>query len=307
MSVLQTWDEIVSSTLDSDSTIREELQDAIHNVDPFRTPLLSRLQQVPVDNNFVQWLTDSFAAAADNAWLEGIAYTDLDLSVPSRASNLTQIFYDGGKISDRSDRTQHAGMDDPVAYYEGKDLIELKKDMELALVKGSAATGTTDTASRMNGFFNVLSTNNTSTSSVTMTEEVFNNLLELTWDSVDKMPTEVYLGPKLKRTISGYTTDVTRNISAEEMKQMLVVNQYTSDFGTVNIHLHRDINSTASACDLIAIDPNYYATGWLQPLKRELLPRDGKRTRYQISAEFTLLYGNEKAGMAAQHLNPYVS
>lgn len=307
MAVLQTWNEIVASTLDSDGTIREELQDAIHNVDPFRTPLLSRLHQAPVSNNFVQWLTDTFRSAATNAWLEGIAYTAQSLTHPTRASNLTQIFYDGGALSDRTQRVEHAAMNDPIAYYEGKDLIEMKNDMELALVKGSAATGDTNTASQMKGFFNVISTNKTSMSSVTLTEEVFGNLLELVWDSTDAMPTDVYVGPKLKRTISGYSTDVTRNVSAAEKIQTLTINQYDSDFGLVNVHLHRDLTSNASFCDLLCIDPNRFATGWLQPLRREMLPRDGKRDRYQISGEFTLLYGNEKAGLAVQGANPYIA
>jgi len=306
MAVLQTWDEIVAATLRSDATIREELQDAIHNVDPFRTPLLSRLRQVPIDNNHVQWLTDSFRAAATNAWLEGIAFTAQALTTPSRSSNTTQIFYDGGSVSDRQKVTGHAGVADPISYYEGKDLIEMKKDMELALVKGSAATGSSNVVSQLGGFMNIVSTNKTSTSSVTLTEIIFGNLLEMVWDDTDAMPTDVYVGPKLKRTISGYSTDVTRNIAAEEKRQLLIVNQYDSDFGAVNIHLHRDMTSSESACDLLCIDPNYFATGWLQPLKRETLTRDGKRDRYQISGEFTLLYGNEKAAMAAAHLNPYV-
>jgi len=307
MAILTTWDEIVAGTLDSDSTIREELQDAIHNVNPFQTPLLSRLRQVPVENNHVQWMIDEFRAAAANAWLEGIAYTAQALTSPSRASNTTQIFYDGAAISDRQRAVNHAGIADPISYYEGKDLIEMKKDMELALVKGSAASGTTGTASQMGGFMNVVTTNTTTTSSITLTELVFGNLLELVWDDTDAMPTDVYVGPKLKRTISTYSTDVTRNIDAEAKKQLLVVNQYDSDFGAVNIHLHRDMTSSESACDLLCIDPNYFATGWLQPLRREMLTRDGKRDRYQLSAEFTLLYGNEKAAMTAKHMNPYIA
>ena len=223
MAVFQTWDEIVASTLDSDGSIREDLQDAIHNVDPYRTPLLSRLQQVSVGQNFVQWLTDTFAAAAANAMLEGIAFTAQAITAPSRAANTTQIFYKGGSISDRQMKTVHAGMGDPVSYYEGKKVIEIKKDIELALVKGSAITGTTGTASQLGGFMNVLSTNKTSCSSVTLTESVFGDLLELTWGNTDAQPTDVYVGPKLKRTISGYNTNVTRNIDAEQKKQVQVV------------------------------------------------------------------------------------
>lgn len=307
MAVLQTWDEIVASTLNSDGSIREDLQDSITNVTPYETPILSQLQQVGVNQNFVQWLTDVFAAAAANAHTEGIAHTGQAQTVPSRAANTTQIFYKGGTISDRTDMTVHAGMQDPVAYYEGKNVIEIKKDIELALVKGSAITGDTDTASQLGGFMNVLSTNKTAVSGITMTELVFGNLLELTWGNTEVQPSEVYCGAKLKRTISQYSTKVTRNVDANAKKQVLTVEQYDSDFGMLNVHLHRNLANVSGNSELLAIDPRFYATGWLQPLRREILARDGKRTRYQISCDLTLLYGNEKAGMAASQLSEYVT
>jgi len=307
MAALQTWDEMVAGTLDSDSTIRENLQDTIHNVDPYTTPLLSRLQQIPVDNNLVQWLTDSFAAASNDAWLEGISYTSLNSTVPSRAANTTQIFYKGGSVSDRESRVSHAGMADPLAYYEGKKVIEIKKDMELALLTGAAASGTTNVASAMNGFMNVITTNATDLSSVTMTENIFADLLELTWTNTDAQPTDVYVGPKLKRTISGYNTNVTRNVDANAQKQVNTISTYESDFGTVTVQLHRNMVNSAESCSLLCIDPRYFATGWLQPLRRELLPRDGKRSRYQVSGEFTLVYGNEKAGLAVKGAGPYIA
>ncbi len=306
MALLQTWAEIVASTLRSDASLREELQDAIYNVSPHETPLLSRLQAVPVGNMFVQWQVDSFAAAAHNAQLEGIAHSAYDVTVPTRADNITQIFYKGASVSDRQRASDHAGMDDPFVYYEGKHLVEIKRDMELALVKGSAATGTTDTANQMGGFVNVISTNKTSQSSVTLTETIFNDLLELTWGNTAVMPTEVYAGPKLKRTISLYATKVTPFLAAEGRQQILTTTRYESDFGVVTTDLHRDLTNNASFCELLVIDPNWFATGWLQPMRREVLARDGKRTRYQISGEFTLLYRNEKAGLVAQGCNPYI-
>lgn len=308
MAILQTWDEIVASTLDSNKSIREELQDAIYNVSPYETPLLSRLQQVSVRNNHVQWQTDTFRAAAANAQLEGIAYTAIAVATTSRASNTTQIFYESGMVSDRQREVAHAGMDDPFTYHEAKKLIVLKKDMELALVKGSAATGTTDTASQLGGFMNVISTNKTSISGITLTESVFTDLLELVWTNSEVQPNEVYVGPKLKRTISNYSTRVTPFIEAESKKQILTVSQYESDFGNLRIFLHRDLTSSAAAStnELLCIDPNWFASGWLQPLRREVLSRDGKRDRFQLSGEFTLLYRNEAAAMAATEVQHYI-
>jgi hypothetical protein len=307
MALLQTWDEIVASTLRSNNTIREELMDAIYNVTPAETPLLSRLSSAGVGNMYVQWLVDVFASAAANAQLEGIDHTDLSLTVPTRADNITQIFYKGGKISDRQRAVAHAGFEDPFVYYEGKHVVEIKRDMELALVKGSAATGTTGTANQMGGFMNVISTNKTSISAVTMTETIFNNLLELTWGNTAVMPTEVYVGPKLKRTISLYATKVTPFLDAEDKKQVLTTTRYESDFGVVSVNLHRDLTNNGSACEMLVIDPNWFATGWLQPLRREVLARTGKNDRYMISGEFTLLYRNEKAGLAVTDAQPYIA
>jgi len=308
MALLQTWDEIVASTMRSENTIREDLQDAIWNVTPHETPLLSRMSQAPVDNDYVQWLVDVYADAATNAQLEGIAFTHLSLTVPTRAANITQIFYKGGMIADRARAVARAGMNDPFVYYEGKHVVEIKRDMELAIVKGSAVTGTTSSANQMNGFLNFLSSNNTVMSGITLTEEKFNDVLELTWGNTAMMPNEVYVGPKLRRTISLYSTNVTRYEDASAKRQILTTGQYDSDFGLVHHNLHRDLASaaTGTANELLVIDPNWFATGWLQPLRREVLSRDGKRDRYMISAEFTVLFRNEAAGAAVTGCFPYI-
>lgn len=306
MAQLQTWAEIVASTLRSDKTIREELMDSIYNVTPHETPLLSRLNMAAVHNNHVQWLIDTYASAADNAHLEGINHTAQNLTVPTRADNTTQVFYKGGQVTDRERAVLHAGMDDPFAYYELKSVVEIKKDMELALVKGSAATGTTDTPSQLGGFMNVLSTNMTSRSGVTLTETAFGDLLELIWGNTAVYPNEVFCGPKLKRTITLYSTKVTPFLDAESKRQVLTTTQYESDFGTLNINLHRDLTNTANLHELLIVDPNWFATGWLQPMRREVLSRAGKSTRFQISGELTLLYRNESAGGGLTRCQHYI-
>ena len=309
MAVLQTWASIVASTLRSDKDIRENLQDAIYNVTPAETPFLSRLQQVAVTNNHVQWQTDTYRDAATNAQLEGIAYTSIDCTVPSRADNTTQNFYESLAVSDRNRATLHAGFDDPFVYQETKKLVGIKRDVELALVKGSAATGTTGTASQLGGLMNIISTNNTSMSGITLTETVFNNLLELVWTGSSVMPNEIFVGPKLRRTISLYSTKVTPFIMADQKKQILTTKMYDSDFGEVVVNLHRDLNSNGSTTEneMLIVDPNWFATGWLQPLRREVLPRDGKRDRGQISCDLTLLYRNEKSAVAVTRVMPYIA
>lgn len=276
--------------------------DAIYNVTPRETPFLSRLAMAPVNNFYVQWLNDTYAAAADNAWLEGIDFTDQVLSQPTRVSNITQMFYKSGKIADRDLAVLHAGMEDVMAYQEFKQLVSIKKDIELALVRGTAATGTTSTATRMNGFQTVISTNKSDISGVTLTEKVFIDFLELCYNNSDVLPTECYVGPKLKRTISLYTTKITHNRDANDKVQGFVVNTYDSDFGPVNVFFHRDLPASGTGNhDALLVDPNWFATGWLQPLRREVMPRGGKNEKFQISAELTLLYRNEASAAYIQN------
>jgi hypothetical protein len=144
-------------------------------------------------------------------------------------------------------------------------------------------------------------------SGVTMTEIKFNDVLEMIWDDSEAYPNSVYVGPKLKRTISLYATKNTPFLDAEMKKQVLVISQYDSEFGVLDIFLHRDLDSAAAgANEMLIIDPNFYASGWLQSVRREVLSRDGKRDRFMVSGEFTLLYGSEKAGGAVSNWRPYI-
>lgn len=260
-------------------------------------------------NNHVQWLVDTFRDAAANAQLEGIDFTAIDCTVPTRASNNTQAFYESLAVTDRNRATLHAGFSDPFIYQESKKVVGIKKDMELALVKGSAATGSTATASAMNGIMNIASTHKTGLSVYTLTETVFNNLLEMVWRGSAVQPNEVYVGPKFKRTISLYSTKVTPFEMAEEKKHTLTVGTYDSDFGVVKMFLHRDLASTGTTTgnEMFVIDPNWLATGWLQPMRREVLTRAGTYDRAQISADLTLLYRNEKALLVLTDGMPYIA
>lgn len=289
--------------MSSNKTLREELGDVIHNVAPAETPILSSIGMAKVSSRYPQWLVDTYRAAATNAYIENQTFTDHDKTVPTRVANITQTVYRGGRITDVQRAVDHAGMDDPLGYYEVKDIVELKKDIELMLLKGSAVTGDTDTACQANGLLNAISTNNTGLSTITLTETIFNNILGLTWGNTARMPYQTYCNPKIKRTISGFTTNVTRNVNAEERKQINVVDFYDSDFVKgMEIRMHRDLLDGDNTGEMVMIDPNYLATGWLKGLKSELLPRNGLRNDYQISGHLTLLFNNEKAFAAATEL-----
>ncbi len=295
-----TWQEFTSGGRPQGGSIVEDLQDFIANVSAKDVPLLAGLEQRGVATAFVEWQEDVLPGRGHNAVLEGIAYTEYGVSMPVRRFAHVQTFYESGAVSDTERQVEHAGFDDALSYAEQKAFLSMRNDMEHALHRGSAATGATSAARQFAGLLNVITTNTTDGSGLTMTESVFNDMLELIWQTGEINPTEVYVNSRLKRTISGYTTNVTRNIDAADKRQIQATDFYDSDFGTLRMYLSRDQLRSATVGakgnSICVIDPMYFRTGWLQTARREILPRDGLRDRFQMSASMCLMARTEKAG-----------
>ena len=51
--------------------VREDLSDVISNISPTDTPFMSNIGKASCDNSQFDWQTDSLAAAAANATIEG--------------------------------------------------------------------------------------------------------------------------------------------------------------------------------------------------------------------------------------------
>lgn len=109
-------------------------------------------------NTLHEYLQDTLAAAALNVGIEGAAFSVADPTQPTRLSNNTQIFTDGVTISGTQMQVNHAGMADPMKYQIAKQLKEHAKDIELALMAGSRASGSSGVARQMVGAINAIST-----------------------------------------------------------------------------------------------------------------------------------------------------
>ena len=295
-------------------SIPEDLRDFIENVSAVDRPAMAILRKSRVNTVFVEWLEDTLASRAHNALNEGAGATDPSLTTPSRTAAHVQIFAKWGQVSDTQRNVDHAGMADMFLYQEQKAVNECMNDMEHAIHRGSAVTGASGTNTnrrQMAGFLNFLSTNFTSSSGTTFTEEVFNDLTQLFVDGGTELrPNTVFVNSLLKRTISLYSTQVTRNVNAMDAMQKLTVGVYEGDFGRMNIYYSRDQlksgTKTTQGNSIVIIDPEFFELGFLQSLQSEVLARNGLRTQFQISAEMTLVYRTEKAGAGGTGYVPYI-
>lgn len=282
-----------------DASRREDLIDVVTNVSPAETPLLSGLPMGQAARQTLhEFTTDTFAAYGDNANAEGSAFSAVDLTAPARSNNVTQIFIDNVQVSETEKVVD--GVVNAEQYQINKNMREHAKDIELAIMAGSRASGSSGVARRMAGVINSLTTNATTRASGTsLSETVFNDIMELIWNSTGEVATEVYTGATLKRDISGFTAGNTKNIAADDKRLVRAVDVYESDFGLHKIFLHRNVPSDATASTrmgLVAINPNYHKKSFLRPTKMTPIAKDGDRSRTQIVTEMTLEHRGEATG-----------
>lgn len=287
-----------------DASRREDLIDVITNVSPRDTPLLNMLQRGPdAKQTLHEYPTATFAAAADNAQSESRAFSAPDHTQPARATNNTQILDDDIQVSGTEAAVNVAGIQGAFEYQITKNLVEHAKDIELALMAGSRASGDSGVARRLLGIINAITTNaSTRASGGSLGEVIFNDIMQQIYDSTDYVADEVFVGGTLKRDISGFagrgglqfTLDAERNFVPR------TVDVYESDFGIHNIHLHRNVPNGANARTLVAIRKEFWAIAWLQGrgTKVERLSKDGDRERAQVISELTIEHRGEATGAA---------
>jgi len=271
-----------------DASRREDLIDVVSNVSPSETPLLSGLPMgSPATNTLHQYPTDTFSTYNQNAQVEASTFTAVDLTAPSRASNICQIFIQAVQVSETEIAVK--GVVEPYSYQLQKNLIQHATDIELALMAGSSASGNSGVARQLTGVINGITTNTSTVNSGTsLSYTVFGNIMQQIWSQSSKVASEVYAGATLKRDISGFTTNVTRYGDADERMLNTPVEILYTDFGIHKIFLHRNVPSGANALGLVAINPEYWRKAYLRPTRTQPLPPDGDRRRAQIVSELTL-------------------
>jgi hypothetical protein len=299
---LTTYDELGSGVQKAAGSIREDLLDFIENLSPVDTPLFNNLSQIGVNAGFVEYLEDSLPAAAVNAFTEGAAGTDQTLATPSRNSTILQNFQKHFWITGRQDAVNHAGMASQTSYQRIKAGKNWKNDVELALHRGSAVSGTNSVAPQFNGLLNAGLSGMTASSGTTLTERVYNDIVTLAY-AFSLNPRQVYANMLVKRTISGFSTNVQRFIEAEAKKQLNVIDVYESEQGMQEIIKSRyqlqAASVTSQGNSWVAIDPDFFNVAVLRAPQEFKLGKDGDRERYMLVGELALLVRARGAGFGA--------
>lgn len=284
-----------------DASRREDLIDVVTNVSPNETPLLSMLSRgKDATQTLHEYPVDTYASAADNAAVEGKDHAAVDHTAPTRGNNVTQIFEDSITVSGTEAVVD--GVVNALEYQVEKNFTEHAKDIELALMAGSRASGSSGVARRMTGIINALTTNATTMASAsTLTETTYNDIMELVYGSTDQLPDMVFVGSKLKRAISGFegASSGAITIPADQITRYNKVDFYEGDFGRQRIMLHRDVPNAASGRSLVAINSNYHKLSYLRPTSLDPIAKTGDSEKRQLITEMTVEHRAEATGAVA--------
>jgi hypothetical protein len=310
---------VPSNTVQSFATvgIREDLSDAISNIDPTETPLYSRFKKGKCDNRTPEWQIDTRRDAdATNAKVEGDEATNIVTTQPTRLKNVVQLFEGTVSVSTTAMAVKTAGRADEMDYQVALEGEALKRDIE-ARISGNYASvlGNASTAGQMGGFEGWITTNdsrgggagaqggyNTGTGLVVaatdgdtraFTETLFKGVIKSAWNSGAKIPL-VVLGGSNKQVMSGFAgiADNTNEVKNSDTVTIVgAADVYVSDYGRHAIIASR-LSRDRSA---LLVDPNYWEVLFLQAFKRSPLATTGHFKREMLSAECTLKCKNEKA------------
>ena len=290
---------------------REDLSDVIYNIAPTDTPFLTGIPRTDATAVLHEWQTDSLAAASSsNAVLEGDDATTDATTATTRLSNTCQISDKVPRVSGTQQAVVSAGRKDELAYQVVKRTKELRRDMESSLLANNAeVTGDTTNARELGGIEAWLATNtshgvggsagslgNTARTDGTnrsLTEALIKTELQSVWDAGGD-PDCIMVGSFNKQTISGFTGNATREISAQDRELVATIDLYHSDFGVLEIIPNRF--QVSESC--LILEKDLWATSYLRPVQLVNLAKTGDSERRQIITEFTLESRNE-AGSGA--------
>ena len=307
---------IVANTFQTYQAIgrRENLADTIYNISPSDVPFMSMCGRSKATNTLAEWQTDSLAAAAANAHIEGDEYAFTAVTPTVRLGNYTQISRKTVIVSGTQQAGNNAGRDSEMAYQLAKNSKALKRDMETALTgKVAKAVGATGTARTLGGLETWTSTNKsrgtngagagagaapTDGTQRAFTETILKTVIQSTYSSGGD-PSVLMVGPFNKGVVSGFTGRSSARQMIGATKIQAAADLYASDFGDLKVIPNRFQRERSA----FILDPEYWSVAYFRDFKQEEVAKTGDAIKRALLVEYTLIAKNEAASGVVADLN----
>ena len=287
---------------------REDLSDAIYNIDPFDTPFMSTVGRRNVTNVQFDWQTEELPDADDsNAQIEGFELARTAGTPTVRRSNVCQISKRDATVTGSQEKANAAGKASEMAHQMALKSKALKTDIEkIALSVQAKDDGSDDGIRRTRALCHWLATNvsrgatgaapvsetaaETAGTQRALTEQLVREVMQQCYDngakpsilmtnSVNKLVVDEFVG----RTNSRHAVD------AEKVNQNVAI--YASDFGNLRVVLDRWLPQSR----VLLLDPEYARLAFYRNFQQTPLAKIGDAETRMIVAEWGVQVDNETA------------
>lgn len=266
------------------TTNHEDLTDVLTKIGDMTTPVYAGLRKVAAKNTLHEWSTYAHDSVAVNAAVEGATFQYGTLVAPSRLNNYTQIFSKTFQVSNTQQAVDPAGMEDEYAFRVQVALEAIGRDIEGALVNGTANSGASGTGRRLKGILSFITTN-ISTGTGTgraLTEAELNSLIQDCYSN----------GGRPNWLLASYTQQskiaqlMSANRSYNDGNTTMTSNTlvYQSPFGQLSVKG----DSQIAANTLTVLNKDLWAVAQLRPVKKMDTPETADAKNGVVIGELTL-------------------
>lgn len=301
---------------------REDLSNAIYNIDPFDTPVMSAIRRRNVKNRLFDWQTEFLPTVnPNNAQVEGFVLSNQPAQPTIRQNNVTQISERDATVSGSQEESDAAGKSSEMAHQMAMSSKTLKSDMEVILCGRQARNSgddTTPTARTTEAFSHWLARAKDKTGAVAGAIAPGTVVTGLPVLSTDPFPvpgtpislTEAMLGdamqkaytngaspslwvvpPGPKRTVSTFTGRSTTQVLVGKTEVVSTVDVIATDFGRVKCVPSRWVPVDVG----LLIDPDYAAVAFFRSFRQYLMARTGDAETRMLVCEWGLEMRNPLA------------
>jgi hypothetical protein len=287
---------------------REDLADAIYNIDPFDTPFLSTVGRRTVTNVQFDWQTEDLPDADDsNAQVEGFELTRTASTPTVRRRNVAQISKRDATVTGSQEKANAAGKSGELAHQMALKSKALKTDIEKIVLGDQALDdGSDDGVRRTRALGHWLQTNVSrgsggaaavsETAAVTagtaraLTEQIVRETMQSAYDN-GATPSILLTGSVNKLVVDEFKGRENSRHNVDPEKAVQNVSVYASDFGNLKVVLDRFIPQDR----VYLLDPEYARIGFYRNFTQKPLGVIGDAETRMILAEWGLQVDNEKA------------
>lgn len=295
---------------------REDLTDILTRVAPEATPCSSNIGQgQKAEAVYHEYQTETLAQPdGDNSQLEGDDTTTYEENLTARVGNHTQIFKKAFVISGTQEAVKKAGRKSEINRHRVLKSIEIKRDLEAAILGNRASRAQVSTDARRLGGIPAWLTTNVSRGATgtnggfaagvvaaagngtqrNFTEAQLKTVMQSIFtNSGEAKKRDIYMSAAHKGVFSGMPgiADIRSEAKGKSVKIYGAADIYGSDFG--------DLAAIPTAYgltrDVLILDNDYCGISTLRGITEEKLAKTGDNEKRHIIMEKTLEVRNEKA------------